>query len=137
MDKHGNKCTNGGANVTCRLGGSNAPQDPNVDVEDLDNGRYVMSVSVKAAGDLKLYIATGGSESEFKLTFLNRATACKRSARENWGTKGHGKSRPCTANRWPDGGGPPGEDSSGTASPKAFPCQAPIASHATGDGKHG
>ena len=124
VDKHGNKCTNGGANVTCRLGGSNAPQDPNVDVEDLDNGRYVMSVSVKAAGDLKLYIATGGSESEFKLTFLNRATALQKEQREKTGGTGRrtSVSPDVLAQQIAglDGGGPPGEDSSGTASPKAF-----------------
>ena len=58
VDRFGNECTKGGALISGKLQGSNMPpgQDPNVEVVDKGDGRYIFKLWLKAPADVKLYI---------------------------------------------------------------------------------
>jgi len=58
-DKFDNPCTTGGTVVTGRLQGPNMPpgQDTNVEVEDRQDGTYILHVTLKAPCDVKLNVS--------------------------------------------------------------------------------
>lgn len=99
VDKYENECTNGGAIVTARLGGPNLPQgqDTNVPVRDLDNGTYILDLSLKSPADIKLIITVArekkssaqgsvpGQAAEFppiSMSFTSKAAALAAAERE-------------------------------------------------------
>jgi len=59
VDRFGNECTQGGAIITAKLQGANVPpgHDPNLEVVDNGNGRYIFKAWVKGPSDFKLYIS--------------------------------------------------------------------------------
>lgn len=62
VDRLGNKCTRGGALVTARLTSANtssplpAEQDPIIEVDDMEDGTYVMDIELVAEADVKLNV---------------------------------------------------------------------------------